>query len=63
MIASRGIYMRNTADLLQIWEYIRNADMRELYDIPPASKRIVLRNFCGKEKTFKYLYVYINNDT
>jgi hypothetical protein len=33
MISSRGMYMRNTADIILNMRYIRNADMNELGDM------------------------------
>ena len=35
MNASRGMYIRSTADIPQNLEDIRNTDMNELYDIAP----------------------------
>ncbi len=37
MMSSRGMYIRNTADIIPNLEDIRNADMKALAEIPHAA--------------------------
>ncbi len=40
MISARGVYIRNTADIIPNLKNIRNADMKELYAIATAAKML-----------------------